>query len=260
MLNKKYKEHKVFEEIDEYEGFYESLSYSIMNWTTAGTQSIINVDTYLLSSIKGTLNSIKMILKNGQINDSYALLRKYYDSIAINIYINLYLIENNNLEKLFVEKINNWIIEKNQLPPFSEMLNYIKNSSELKEINLLLKKNNLYGKIRDRCNDHLHYNSYKLFLINDEKIYSKERIKYLDQISNDLRNLFILHFIYLFYLKDKYMMSSDYIDRLEVGLTPVEDSQYWVAPFIQKIFDKIIKTNRNDLAKELKSSTYMDLK
>ena len=55
------------------------------------------------------------------------------------------------------------------------------------------------------------------------------------------------------------MMSTDYIDNLDMGMTPEEDSQYWVAPFIQEIFDKWIKPKRKDIADEIKSKSLMKL-
>jgi len=45
-----------------------------------------------------------------------------------------------------------------------------------------------------------------------------------------------------------------------MGLEPEENSQYWVAPFIQDVFDKTIKPRRGDIASEIISNTYMQLK
>jgi hypothetical protein len=42
-------------------------------------------------------------------------------------------------------------------------------------------------------------------------------------------------------------------------MTPEENSQYWVAPFIQDIFDNVIKINRPDIANEIKRHTQMEL-
>jgi hypothetical protein len=96
---------------------------------------------------------------------------------------------------------------------------------------------------------------------NDDQIFDvyNNRIKFLEQLSIYLRNIFIQHFVWLFSIKDNYMMSSDYIDYLDMSMTPPENSQYWVATFIQKIFDEIIKQHRPDLAEELKKSTNMEL-
>jgi hypothetical protein len=77
--------------------------------------------------------------------------------------------------------------------------------------------------------------------------------------STDIRDILILHFAYLFYFKDHYMTSSDYMDALECGLEPQQDSQYCVAPFIQNVFDEIISKERPDIAEKIKQSTCMKL-
>jgi hypothetical protein len=87
----------------------------------------------------------------------------------------------------------------------------------------------------------------------------KERRQALKEFSNDLRSVLILHLSYLFFAKGHYMTSSDHLDCLECGVTPEPDSQYWVAPFVQEIFDQIIKPYRPDLAATIKQHTAMQL-
>ena len=139
------------------------------------------------------------------------------------------------------------------------MSDYIRKSEKLAEINILLNKENRYKEIRERCNDHTHYNFYKNLLLNNKEILIENRNAILNVFSKDLENLFILHLSYLFYINDKYMMSSDYVDSMDLGLAPEEGSQYFVAPFVQEIFDKVIKKNRMDLATEIKDNTAMKL-
>ena len=110
-----------------------------------------------------------------------------------------------------------------------------------------------------RCNDHIHYNFFKNVMINDNQVHLKNRLTTLESISADIRSVFILHLSYIFYLKDHYMCSSDYLDALEVGKTPEEDSQYWVAPFVQSIFSNIIAKERPDVAQVIVENTYMQL-
>jgi len=62
--------------------FYRMLSFSVYPFISMGTRSFCNIDSYVYSSVQGTLDSIKAVLSNGRINDSYSLLRKYYDSSA----------------------------------------------------------------------------------------------------------------------------------------------------------------------------------
>jgi len=259
-LGQAYKEHQVFSKLDEMIDFYNSLAFSILGFMKQGTNVICNIDSYVYFSVQGTLESIKNILRNGRINDSYALLRKYYDSSIINIYSNIYLNDNFSLENFVVEKIDNWLQGKEQLPEYRVMSQYIRKSEKLKEINDLLYKDDRYKKIRDRCNDHTHYNFYQNILLNDDsKISLENRISALGVFLKDLEQIFILHISYLFYLNGHYMMSSDYVDNLVLGLTPEEGLQYYVAPFIQKIFNNFIKKNRPDIAETIKSQTEMRL-
>lgn len=259
-LGSNYTRHNVFEKLAYYSDFYESLSFLIMGRISLGTKAIVNLDTYAFSSIKGTIDSIRDILLKGRINDSYSLLRKYFDSTMINIYTNLYLKDHISLENFIVTHIDNWRKGTERLPEYRVISSYINNSQKLKPLKDLLNKDNRYKLIRNRCNDHTHYNFYRHMLLNDNEIYNPNRIKYLDAFALDIEDIFIQHFAYIFYLEDTYMMSSDYFDYLDVGLTPVDNSQYWVAGFIQDIFDKIIKIKRPDIADLMKNNTLMELK
>jgi len=259
-LGKDFTEHSVFGQLNDFISFYDTLSYTTMGFVSSGVIGVINLNTYVFSSIKGTLDSIKLVLSNGRINDAYALLRKYYDSTIINIYTNLYVEENSSLEKFIVDKIQNWIKGTDKLPSYREISQYIRNSNRLNPISELIEKNELYKNIRIRCNDHLHYNYYHNIVYNDNQIYLENRVKYLEIFSNDLKAVFIQHFAYLFYLMDYYMMSTEYVDYLDAGMTPPKDSQYWVASFIQDAFDKWIKPYRPDIAKVILSNTMMHLK
>jgi len=258
-LNDNYFEHKVFKQLTEYAEFYKCLSFHCMSYITYGTPSITNLDTALFSSIQGTLESIKDILLKGRINDSFALLRKYYDSTIINVYSNIYINDNFNVEDFIVSQIENWVKGSNKLPEYRIMSQYINNSEKLKPLTLLLQKDNSYKLIRARCNDHTHYNFYHSLLLNNNEIYFINRLKLLDTFLTDLESIFIQHFAYIFYLNDHYMMSSDYTDSLDAGSVPEENSQYWVASFIQDIFINVIKLKRPDIAQEIKNNTQMNL-
>jgi len=263
-LNGEFLEHTVFGQLTEYAEFYRSLSDSTMLWISQGTNSVINIDTYVFSSMQGTLESIHDVLFKGRINDSYALLRKYYDATIINLYSNLYLSDNFSIDNFIVEKINNWIKGNETIPSFGKMSEYIIKSPKVSEITHLIYKNGAFKgssfeDLRQRCNDHTHYLYYHNLLSNDNEVYLKNRLSTLDSFSKDLKDILVLHLSYLFYQNDHYMMSSDYVDSLDCGLTPEKDSQYWVAPFIQDIFDKIIKANRPDIAETIKGKTSMKI-
>lgn len=259
MINKEYKEHEVFRKIKSYSEFYDHLSDSVMTFVSMGVKGILNFDTYAFSSMMGTLHSIHDILLNGRINDAYALLRKYYDSALINVYCNVYLKDHFSLENFTVAHINGWIQGTDKIPKIQVIQNYLSKSEKVAGINVLIKSDKRYGEIRSRGNDHTHYNFYKFALLNDNKIYNPHRINELDSFSKDLEDIFILHLSYLFYLDDAYMMSSDYMDYMEMRMEPPEGCQYEVAPFIQEIFDNVIKKRRPDIATEILGQTSMKL-
>lgn len=258
-MSYEYEHHKIFDEVSLYTKYYNSLSFSVFKFLPLGTKGIVNIDSYMYSSIHGTLESMRIILENGRINDCYALLRKYYDAVIINTYEILYLQQNQSIDNFIIRKIDDWASNKEKLPEFKIMMSYIKKSEALSIINKLLMSDNRYVQIRERCNNHTHYNLFYYMLLNDNELAIADRIKQLDILLNCIRDVFILHFVYLFSLNQHYMSSEDYSDSIDCGLTPEEGSQYYVAPYIQNVFNSVIKPYRSDLAKELLNSTSMRL-
>lgn len=258
-LDSKYREHPVFTQLPRYAEFYEAFSMSILPFSTQGTRAIWNIDSYVYSSMQGTLESIGLSLGSGRIGDAYALLRRYHDSAIINVYANVYLQDHFSLEIFVVAQIQDWLNGKTRLPEFRVMSEYIRKSSRLAPITALLFGDSTYSKTRDRCNDFMHYNFFMHMLSNDNQVYLKDRIAILDSFSADLENLIILHTAMIFFLNDHYMMSSDYLDHMECGMTPPKNSQHFVAPFIQELFDSVIKKRRMDIFREIKKATSMQL-
>jgi hypothetical protein len=255
-----YTEHSVFAELDRYAKFYQLLGMSIFQFLSMGTQAICNIDTNVYSSIQGTIESIKLVLFAGRINDAYALLRKYYDSAIINVYTNLYLKDNFSINNFVVRKIDNWLKGKETLPEYRVMSDYIRGSKALNPINDLLIRDDRYKGLRDRCNDHTHYNFYHHVMLNNNEIYIANRGQWLERLRNDIRDIFILHIGYVFFLNDHYMMSSEYRDALECNMEPEKESQYWVEPFIQDMFNEVITPWRPDITAIIKANSDMQLK
>jgi len=263
-MDEELKKHACFELLDECVEFYNGLSYSTFGYITGGITSKaeempVNLDSDIFLSISGSMKSIKRNLYGGQINDVYALIRKFYDVIIINAYEIILLKTEISIENFIVEKIDKWLKGKEKLPGFKKMNELIKECEDLKSINRIFSKDNRYKSIRDRCNDHIHSNYFQYMQLNS-KINVQNAKVYIEMINNDLLDLLVLHFGYLFTLNGHYMASSDYIDCLEMYMKPEEDSQYWVAPFVQNFFDKYIKARRPDISKEIINDTFMYLK
>lgn len=254
-----YQTHPVFSELESHIGFYDQLAHSVFHWVSSGTSAFGNIDSYVYSSIQGTLASIQTILRDGRINDAYSLLRKYHDSAVVNIYSILYLEENFSIENSVVGQIECWLRGTAQLPTYRVMSQYILSSPRVAPVTAVLHSDDRYKLLRDRCNDHTHYNSYRNVLLNDNKIHLSRRGRALDAFAADLRDLVVLHLAYLFSVSQHYMMASDYVDCLECGLAPEPGSQYWVAPYVQQAFVEILAKHRPDVAAIVRSHTNMHL-
>ena len=51
---------------------------------------------------------------------------------------------------------------------------------------------------------------------------------------------------------------SDYMDYMEIGMQPPQDSESWIACFAQDAFDKYIKPNTK-LSDYIKSTCYLQI-
>ena len=111
-----------------------------------------------------------------------------------------------------------------------------------------------YKAIRDRCNGHMHYRDFRSVLLNHTDV-PVERLPVLDQLENDLADLFVLHLACVFLMNGNYMMASDYMDSVDSGMEPEEDSQYRVAPFVREIFDKVWQVRRPNVCAAIRSHT-----
>lgn len=254
-----YQNHAVFARLSEYADFYESLSDLVFHWVSVGTHAMANIDSYVYSSIHGTLSSIRLALQDGQMNDAYCLLRQYYDSAVINVYSMLYLQDHFSVKTLVVAQIQDWLNGTSRLPSFGKMAAYIRASKQVASVTKLLCIDGRYERIRDRCNDHVHCNFYGTILLNNRSVRAPNRAKALEAFSRDLVDVFVMHFAYIFSAREHYMMASDHVDSLELGLRPEPESEYWVAPFIQRAYDSYVKKARPDLGAILKSETSMHL-
>lgn len=257
VTDKAFREHRVFAELQRQSEFYGKLALSVLSFVTMGTKAACNIDTYVYSSMQGTGLSMKAILLAGHINDAYALLRKYHDSIIVNVYSNLYLLENFRIESYRVDKIDGWLQGKERLPEYRVMSQYIRRSDRLQPINDVFGADDRYRRIRDRCNGHTHYNFYRYIMLNDSEIRIAGRDLWLSQFLEDVRDLFVLNLGYIFFLNNHYMMAGDYIDALECNMQPEENSQYRVAPFIQEVFDEVVTPRRPDVTATIKANSSM---
>lgn len=258
--DKEYQSHKIFPLLDDLIEYYSTVYMQGPDFLTHGVMSgVLNIDEAVCGSLAGTIDSIRGVLKEGRLNDAYALLRKYYDGIIVAVYVNVYIAENFSLDNYIVEKIQAWVKNKQRLPSSKEMLNTIRRHKPLEDLEKLFDYDGLYYRIRRLTNGNTHYNKMYYLWLNNNMIYNPKRVNELDKLYACTLHLFILHFAYMYSLNPHYMMSTDYMDALDVGMQPEEGSQYWVAKYVKDVFDKYIVTNRPEVAEYMRTHTEMEL-
>lgn len=250
--------------ISEVISFHKSLSYliglkgSIMFTTKKGK---FFMETELLDSVIFTLNSIKSCVKNGSLGDIYLLIRKMRDDL----FLYLYFIETEERHFCLSDKITKheknamkWMNNNLKNLYLDEMISYLRNN---KRINKVIKKHNLkdtWIEIKDLLNNYVHTNgkSYAQMNYNSRNIDFNGQFREIEYI---IQYITIVFLVLLILIKPYLVSSTNYVDALEVDCIPEEDSQYWVAPFIQSFIDKYINNFDPDLKEFLSDNTYMDI-
>ncbi|WP_297251756.1 hypothetical protein [uncultured Prevotella sp.] len=259
-LSKAYKEHICFKELEEMMEFYECLSDSSYCFIHSGTKGITNYESYVFMSIQGTLDSIKQLLLIGRINDATILVRKFYDDILAEIYFSVTLKEKFDITKgLYVEEVQKWLESKYRVPTIKRILDIIRNSVYTKDLYPLFGWETYLQHNRQILDDCVHTNSYRNILFNCNTVYlDNNREKRLDSILTILTQLMTIQVAFVFHLNPVYMMASDYMDYIEMGIKPPVGSDCWISPYGQKAYDKYIKPNIK-LAEFIKNNCFLNI-
>lgn len=236
-----YLKHKVFDDLKSMVQFYDSISMSCFNFIATGTHGITNYASYVYTAIEGTLDSISVLLAKGRINDAYTLIRKLFDDILLEIYMDVTLKDKFSMDNFFVEEINEWIQGKHRIPKTEKILKYLEKSEKTKDLYPLFGWDTYLKKNRELLDDSVHSNRFHLMLLNCNTVYIEDRERHLKNCELILNQLFLLHLSFIFHLNPQYLMASDYMDYVEEGQAPPHGCENWVAWFAQEAFNKVIK-------------------
>lgn len=263
LLPTDYREHQIFINLESINDFYDFLSDNSSFYISEGLPIIShNIDSLVFSSIKGTIDSIRLLLINAHINDAYAITRKYFDEIFFNVYLTVYRkdqIKNRDNELLpLIERVKKWVDERYNTPRYDNMIKYFERSESYSSLFAYFDFEKRYRKIRYILDDNMHMNSYQLMRTNINEIYNQNGIRYLNLLNTCICDLFRFHFASCLYLNPHYCVASDYVDCLDMGLTPPQGSQNWIASAAQEMFDKMIKPHKK-LALFLKESVFLNI-
>ena len=232
---------KLIKNIDDNINFYESINYSISSMPDT-LYYPGNIASIIFSAIENRLKTLRFAVENKFISDAYVLIRMIYEDILTFIYIEAKM--NGKYEDKIVQQ---WILGKEKLHDLkmNDLVKFLTKNHKIKECFNVLDVACKYKDIKQYCNDYVHNNYLKNLILNtNTHVDCVTQEKHYNRIATYLEALKTLLLASLCILKPHYAMSSDYIDHLEMGLSPPQDSQYWVAPFMQEEFDKLYKSNK----------------
>lgn len=278
-LGIKYYKHKIFEFLEDLYYFYGFIATSSCD-TADGLMITgkFSVGYHIYSSIQGTIESIKILIYAGRLNDVFALSRKYDDAILTALYITK-LIKQDESKIIETEEDLNSILTNSLVREWSNKGKQLywkcdKLKDEIKKIDkymweLLGLQSNVPSSCkgkeknqRQKCNDNVHYNSLSVFTNNDYETLQQNNkgLALLNQLYDVLMQSFAMHFSYLYIMKPYIYASNEYISSLEDGIQPEEGSERWVTSIVQDVFDKYIKAEYKEAANYLIKMDLMELK
>ena len=174
-MSEDYLRHKVFDDLKYMMAFYDSVSMSCFGFIAAGTHGIANYASYIYSAIEGTLDSISTLLKKGRINDAYTLIRKLFDDILLEIYVDVTLKEKFSINNFYVEEVNEWLQGKHRIPKIEKILKHLEKSERTKDLYLLFGWETYLKKNRELLDDSVHSNRFQQILLNCIKRHQESR-------------------------------------------------------------------------------------
>lgn len=262
-----------------------STSGRIISYNT--DKGYFNFNTSLIDSSVQTLRSIKLCCSIGSFSDANTLTRKLRDDLIQYIYI-LNII---NLRKPFLEesiqnlKIDNaeefansflnlkfnpnftedeqavsaWFHNavselKHSVRKKLEFENYMNVLKQNENISHILTSYNLqeyWGNLRKKLNNYVHNNGTQYSMHNLVSADNKNLETHLSNVSYRTSYITSFFLVLLLMVESSLISSTDYIDHLDCGLEPPEDSQYFIAGFIQTFIDTKITTLHPELKKYL---------
>lgn len=217
----------------------------------------------ILNSSQATLGNIVECCKCFCLADAYTLLRKYRDDLFFCLYLVTYDVKvrlqidrsRNKMEANIVQWCKNNLSNLN----ISEVLFTIGTSENLKEAVFKYDLQNSFDKIGKHLNNYTHGNGYSFYNVNAYSLDEENIKRQLNDVVFTAQYITMTFLFLLILCSPQYVMATDYIDYLELGQTPPDESQYWVEPFVIEFLKNNIKMIDENCYEYLKENTCMDL-
>lgn len=218
----------------------------------------------ILQSVTKSIHSMIICAEYGHIADMHILLRKVRDDLFFYLYVIVIskydsdILSTDALSKQ-EQTINQWIDSADFHLTINKIQNTIKSNDVCK---MFFDKYNLdseFQKIGNTLNNFTHGNGMQFYNLSPT-YYNETDLHNIHHNLTYMLNYILTTFVFLLaLLSPGFIMSTDYIDALENNMTPEENSQYWVAPFVSSF----IETHKDFLGKGaleyLRTETNMEL-
>ena len=194
----------------------------------------------ILDSVARTMESIRYCCLNANFADAYSLLRKYRDDLFYYVYL-FTVADNSDLTQYVdVQQLNedekniwDWVHNKQKDLHIGSVLKCIASHPSARKAVKHFQLKYSFDKLADRLNNYVHSNGHRFYNESYDRLDMKHRIKEECKEFGEAAIFITISFLFLVVLINPLLiMSYDYMDYLEVGDTPPDGSQYWVAPFV----------------------------
>ena len=221
-------------ELKEIEEFIELFSELSPDRIFSASNKIMFTPKNILVSAELTLSNIISCCENGSIADANTLLRKYRDDIFFYLYTtcfqNIRFDNNDKTIREMEDNISRWIHDDLSDLHITKIYQGIMKLPKLMNAAKDFALQNSFRIIGKQLNNFVHgngYNFYNVYALDSEKF-----SVLLGKLINNAQYITTVFLFLIILVSPSDVMSSDYIDHLEMNMSPPSDSQYWVAPYV----------------------------
>lgn len=218
---------------------------------------VYSLQTFLRSA-ELTIGSIISCCESGCMADANCLVRKYRDDMLFCVYIAVLDANRRNygsseITKKMENNFEKWA--KNSLKGLDvfrsnrtskSIVDSIISSPVIKSAEQQYGLKKFLSSLNPRLNNYVHGNGISYYNGSVFQLAGKVE-KQIDEIVKDLYSITTAVLFMLALCSPVFLASTDYSDYLDVGMTPPEGSQYWVAPVINDFFKENIDTLKGDI-------------
>lgn len=200
----------------------------------------------VLDSATRTMESIRYCNINGNFADAYTLLRKFRDDLFYYVYLLVVSDKSDftqfvTLDELSIEEKNiwDWVHNKQKDLHIGLVLKCIASHPSANEAIKKFRLKESFDKIAGDLNNYVHSNGYSFYNEPYSRLITKQKVEgKCNELSRVAVYITVTFLFLVVLIRPLLIMSYDYIDYLDCGDVPPEDSQYLVAPFVSEFLNR----------------------